>query len=209
MNKTVLAELRQALGDECVSTAPEDLAAYAYDGTWAEHAAGCRCPSAGDRAGGGGAAHCGCGARAGGAARLHDGLAGGAVPVEGSICLNMTRMNRILEISVPDTVAVVQPGVITQDLQRAAEQLGFFYPPDGQRLQRRSAAMWRPTRRPALLEVRRHRRLRAGTGGRAGGRTRAAAGRAHDQGRGRGLISSGSSSGRRARWALPPRSRCG
>ena len=130
MNKSVLAELRQALGDGRVSTAPEDLAAYAYDGTWAEtrpdvvvH------PQE--------TAHVVAVLRIADVARVPvvprgsaTGLAGGAVPVEGSICLNLARMNRILEISVPDTVAVVQPGVITQDLQRAAEKLGFFYPPD-------------------------------------------------------------------------------
>jgi len=58
------------------------------------------------------------------------GLAGGALPVAGGICLNMARMNRILDISIPDTLAVVQPGVITLDLQKAVEKYGFFYPPD-------------------------------------------------------------------------------
>ena len=32
------------------------------------------------------------------------GLAGGAVPIEGSICLNLARMNRILSISAPDSI---------------------------------------------------------------------------------------------------------
>ena len=36
MNKSILAELRQALGAGRVSTEPEDLVTYAYDGTWAE-----------------------------------------------------------------------------------------------------------------------------------------------------------------------------
>lgn len=58
------------------------------------------------------------------------GLAGGAVPVAGGICLNLARMNRILAIDPRDGVAVVQPGVITHVLQKAVEAYGLFYPPD-------------------------------------------------------------------------------
>jgi glycolate oxidase len=39
-------------------------------------------------------------------------------------------MNRILEISTADTLAVAQPGVVTYDLQKAVERHGLFYPPD-------------------------------------------------------------------------------
>ncbi|WP_322797825.1 FAD-binding oxidoreductase [Thermoflexus sp.] len=58
------------------------------------------------------------------------GLAGGAVPIGGGICLNLARMNRILEIDPADGVAIVQPGVITYALQKAVEAYGLFYPPD-------------------------------------------------------------------------------
>jgi glycolate oxidase len=44
-------------------------------------------------------------------------------------------MNRIIEIDEANMVAVVQPGVITADLQRDAEALGLFYPPDPQSLE--------------------------------------------------------------------------
>jgi glycolate oxidase len=57
-------------------------------------------------------------------------LSGGAVPVGGGIALSLARMNRILEIDPADTIAVVQPGVVTADLQRAVERIGLFYPPD-------------------------------------------------------------------------------
>ncbi len=57
-------------------------------------------------------------------------LAGGAVPVGGGIVLSLARMNRIREIDPADGVAVVEPGVVTADLQRAVERLGLFYPPD-------------------------------------------------------------------------------
>jgi glycolate oxidase subunit GlcD len=39
-------------------------------------------------------------------------------------------MNRIKEIALEDGVAVVEPGVITGDLQKAVRELGWFYPPD-------------------------------------------------------------------------------
>lgn len=58
------------------------------------------------------------------------GYVGGCVPLQGGIALSLARMNRILEVNVADGVAVVQPGVITGDLQNAVEALGWFYPPD-------------------------------------------------------------------------------
>jgi glycolate oxidase len=61
---------------------------------------------------------------------MGSGLSGGSVPLEGSIVLGIMRMNRILEIDQVNAVAVVQPGVVTADLQRAVEALGLFYPPD-------------------------------------------------------------------------------
>lgn len=57
-------------------------------------------------------------------------LSGGAIPSPGAIVLSVSRMNRILEIDRANRVAVVQAGVITADLQRAAESRGLFYPPD-------------------------------------------------------------------------------
>lgn len=39
-------------------------------------------------------------------------------------------MDRILEINPKDRYAVVQPGVINQELQNALAPHGFFYPPD-------------------------------------------------------------------------------
>lgn len=57
-------------------------------------------------------------------------LTGGAVPIGGGIALSLARMNRIVAIDPADTVAVVQPGVVTADLQRAVEKIGLFYPPD-------------------------------------------------------------------------------
>jgi glycolate oxidase len=61
---------------------------------------------------------------------MGSGLSGGAVPLQGSAVLSVMRMNQILEISEADGLAVVQPGVINADLQRAVEARGLFYPPD-------------------------------------------------------------------------------
>ncbi len=58
------------------------------------------------------------------------GYVGGCVPVLGGIALSLARMNRIEEIHFADGVAVVQPGVLTGDLQAAVRQRGLYYPPD-------------------------------------------------------------------------------
>ena len=58
------------------------------------------------------------------------GYVGGCVPVRGGLVLSLVKMNRILEISPQDGVAVVQPGVITAKLASAAARRNLFYPPD-------------------------------------------------------------------------------
>ncbi|MES2924605.1 MAG: FAD-linked oxidase C-terminal domain-containing protein [Verrucomicrobiota bacterium] len=58
------------------------------------------------------------------------GYVGGAVPVFGGIVLSTARMNKILGMHPEDGVAIVQPGVITGDLQAAAHAVGWEYPPD-------------------------------------------------------------------------------
>lgn len=58
------------------------------------------------------------------------GYVGGCVPVKGGIALSTARMNKIIEIAPEDGAAVVQPGVITGDLQKAVRRIGWDYPPD-------------------------------------------------------------------------------
>jgi glycolate oxidase len=58
------------------------------------------------------------------------GYVGGCVPAQGGIALSLARMNRIKEINFADAVAVVEPGVITGQLQAEARARGLFYPPD-------------------------------------------------------------------------------
>ena len=64
------------------------------------------------------------------------GFTGGAVPVHGGVVLSLERMNRIVEIDEASLVAVVEPHVITGDLQDAVERVGLFYPPDPSSLRR-------------------------------------------------------------------------
>jgi glycolate oxidase len=58
------------------------------------------------------------------------GYSGGAVPTRGGAILSLERFNRILEIDEHDLVAIVEPGVVTGQLQEAVERVGLFYPPD-------------------------------------------------------------------------------
>jgi glycolate oxidase len=58
------------------------------------------------------------------------GLAGGAIGSEGEIVLSTRRMDRVLEISLDDELAVVEPGVINADLNTALFGKGLWWAPD-------------------------------------------------------------------------------
>ena len=58
------------------------------------------------------------------------GLSGGAVTIRGGIALQLTRMRRIIEIDPVAQTALVEPGVVNQELSLAAAQHGLFYAPD-------------------------------------------------------------------------------
>ncbi|MFF6910216.1 FAD-binding oxidoreductase [Streptomyces sp. NPDC012389] len=58
------------------------------------------------------------------------GLSGAANASDGCIVLSLVRMDRILEISPVDRIAVVEPGVINAVLSRAVNEHGLYYPPD-------------------------------------------------------------------------------
>jgi glycolate oxidase len=57
-------------------------------------------------------------------------LTGGTVPVKGGIVVHFSRMNRILEIDIPNRTVTAEPGVITLDLQTEVLKKGFVYQPD-------------------------------------------------------------------------------
>ncbi|MGW6399611.1 FAD-binding oxidoreductase [Streptomyces sp. NPDC055134] len=58
------------------------------------------------------------------------GLSGGANATDGCLVLDLSRMNRILEIDTENLLAVVQPGVVNNDLKAAVAKQGLWYPPD-------------------------------------------------------------------------------
>src|SRR5256884_644758 len=58
------------------------------------------------------------------------GLSGGAVTIRGGIALQVTRMRRILEIDPVAQTALVEPGVVNQELSLVAAEHGLFYAPD-------------------------------------------------------------------------------
>ena len=58
------------------------------------------------------------------------GLSGGSIARKGGIILAFARMNRILEIDVPNLRATVQPGVVNLDLSTALTPHGFYFAPD-------------------------------------------------------------------------------
>ena len=58
------------------------------------------------------------------------GLSGGANAVDGCVVLSTERMREIVEIDEAERLAVVQPGVVNDDLRAAAAERGLWYPPD-------------------------------------------------------------------------------
>jgi glycolate oxidase len=58
------------------------------------------------------------------------GLSGGALPSENSLVISLARMNRILNIDIPNQQITVQPGVINANVSAAVSPQGYFYAPD-------------------------------------------------------------------------------
>jgi len=58
------------------------------------------------------------------------GLSGGANAVSGCVVLDLSRMNRVLEIDPDNLVCVVQPGAVNNDVKAAVAEHGLWYPPD-------------------------------------------------------------------------------
>ncbi|MDB4088300.1 FAD-binding protein [Flavobacteriales bacterium] len=58
------------------------------------------------------------------------GLSGGALSVYGGAGLSMKKMNAIVELDEKNLQIIVEPGLITEELQNAAIEKGLFYAPD-------------------------------------------------------------------------------
>lgn len=57
-------------------------------------------------------------------------ISGGPIPTEGGIVLELSRLNKILEIDTENKIAIVEPGVIAAVLDAEVAKKGLFYPPD-------------------------------------------------------------------------------
>ena len=126
----LIQELRTILGPDNVTTEKQDLICYGYDATQMEFL-----PSA--------VVHPANPEEVSAVLKLANirnfsvyprgagsGFTGGALPKAGGVVLVTTRMNRILRIDTENLIAEVEPGVVTEDFQKAVEKLGLFYPPD-------------------------------------------------------------------------------
>ena len=130
MHNAIIKEIGAIVGPEHVLTTPEERWGYAYDATDRAHMPDLVVFP-------GSAAEIAAIVRLANAHRFPvvprgagTGRSGGSVPIEGGVVLVLTRLNRILEISRPDLVAVVEPGVILTRLKNAVEAEGLYYPPD-------------------------------------------------------------------------------
>ncbi len=128
--KNLAKHLKRILGKEKVFHTPEDCLCYSYDGTFKTGIPGVVVrPSSTEEV----AAVVKLASQEGipvvprGAGT---GLSGGAVPLEGSLVIDLTAMNRIVKIDPAEMLAVVEPGVITAHLHKKVENMGLFYPPD-------------------------------------------------------------------------------
>src|SRR5690606_14484118 len=57
-------------------------------------------------------------------------LSGGAIPERDAVVIGLSRMNRIIEIDLPNRAARVQAGVTNLAISEAVAADGFFYAPD-------------------------------------------------------------------------------
>ena len=57
-------------------------------------------------------------------------LVGSTIPLFGGIILDVSRMNRVLELDRDTMTITVEPGMLLKDLQAYVEERGLFYPPD-------------------------------------------------------------------------------
>ena len=58
------------------------------------------------------------------------GLSGGALPVADGVVIAMSRLNRILDIDIPNRRVTVEPGVTNLAITKAVAPFGFYYAPD-------------------------------------------------------------------------------
>ncbi|MGE5322454.1 MAG: FAD-linked oxidase C-terminal domain-containing protein [Actinomycetota bacterium] len=130
MNSSIIRQLRKITGNESVLDRPEELMLYEYDGGVEKSRPGAVVFPANAQ-------------QVSAIMRLASenkvpvvprgagtGLSGGAIAGKEAIMLAMARMNKILEIDIPNQRAIVQPGVVNLEVSNAAAKYGYYYAPD-------------------------------------------------------------------------------
>jgi len=126
----LVSQLTGLLGEECISTEPPVLTQHSTDKWFASHPPDVVVFARSTQDVSELLAHCDAHGISVTPRGAGVGYVGGCVPAHGGVALSLARMTIIKEINPADGVAVVEPGVITGDLQAAAKARGWFYPPD-------------------------------------------------------------------------------
>jgi glycolate oxidase len=58
------------------------------------------------------------------------GLSGGALPVAGGVVISLAKLNRVLEVDIPNQRVIVEPGVTNLEITRQVAPFGYYYAPD-------------------------------------------------------------------------------
>jgi glycolate oxidase len=58
------------------------------------------------------------------------GLSGGALPVAGGVVIALSRLNRVLDIDIPNRRVTVEPGVTNLSITKHVAPFGYYYAPD-------------------------------------------------------------------------------
>src|SRR3978361_427839 len=58
------------------------------------------------------------------------GLSGGALPVAGGLVIALSRLNRVLDVDIPNQRVTVEPGVTNLEITRQVAPFGYYYAPD-------------------------------------------------------------------------------
>ena len=132
VSATALNDLRQAVGEGALITDADLIASYLHDeAEWAPYAAAIAVVRAHDTADVQAtvrwAIEHGVPVVPRGAGT---GLSGAANATAGCVVLSLERMNSVLEVNTLERIAVVQPGVVNDDLRRTVAVDGLWYPPD-------------------------------------------------------------------------------
>lgn len=130
IDKKILKELQNIVGKKYVLTAPEDLVAYSYDGTFAEQRPDVVVrPDSTEQVSA--VMKVAWREEIGVVPRgMASGLAAAAVPLAGGLVLDTCRLNQIFEIDKVNFTVTAGAGVVTQNLADAVAKKGLFYPPD-------------------------------------------------------------------------------